>query len=167
MVLKTKELQKAEERASFLEKELRKARAMEGKYAGGLIEDPQVIPFFKDEVRGVLIETLKEKLKNVSSGSYTRKRMVLEKVLEENEYDSSKREELIERLKNAFNGYRNMTGAMRLELQKMGFSITEEGKHYKLFIEGDEGGISVTLPKTSGDSRAGKNIFSDIKSTFF
>ncbi len=69
----------------------------------------------------------------------------------------TKRNELKEILK----GYRSMTKATKDGLVRLGFSITEEGKHYKLVYMQDER-YGFTLPKTGSDHRGGMNAVSDI-----
>lgn len=41
-------------------------------------------------------------------------------------------EERRQRVKNLFKGYKNHTGAMSQELQRLGIETTEDGMHYKL-----------------------------------
>ena len=59
-------------------------------------------------------------------------------------------------MKALFKGYKNLTGAMRQELQSLGFEITEAGKHYKLTYRGDQR-YMVTVGKTPSDNRSGSN----------
>lgn len=59
-----------------------------------------------------------------------------------------------------------MTNSLRRELEKLGFDITEEGKHYKLFYYGDHR-YFFTLAKTPSDWRAGKNNFSQMTKVLY
>ena len=54
-----------------------------------------------------------------------------------------------------------MSSTMRQELQKVGFEITEEGKHYRLTYYGDSR-YKTTIAKTGSDWREGKNIAATI-----
>jgi hypothetical protein len=69
-------------------------------------------------------------------------------------------------VKAALRAYKSMDAKTRSALGSLGFSITEDGKHYKAVFRGDPR-YMFTLPKTSGDHRAGKNAASDITSTLF
>jgi hypothetical protein len=53
-----------------------------------------------------------------------------------------------------------MDAKTRRELESMGFSISEAGKHYKLVFHEDERYMLV-LPKTGSDHRGGLNSASD------
>jgi hypothetical protein len=119
---------------------------------------------YDGEVKRVVMDTLQKKLNN--SGEKTRRNYILEEVVKSNSVEDISKSR-IERLRVMFKKYRGLTGPMRRELQQMGFSITEDGKHHKLFLTGQEGGICVTIPKTPGDKRTGKNVYSDIIRTFF
>ncbi|GMU46359.1 MAG: hypothetical protein AMXMBFR26_11410 [Porticoccaceae bacterium] len=55
---------------------------------------------------------------------------------------------------------------MRRGLEEMGFSITEEGKHYKLTFQDDDR-YTFTLPKSGSDHRGGLNAASDIGRLLF
>jgi ribonuclease BN (tRNA processing enzyme) len=50
---------------------------------------------------------------------------------------------------------------MRKKLEKYGFTITEEGKHYRLTYHGDHR-YSTTIAKTGSDNREGMNIATEI-----
>lgn len=85
----------------------------------------------------------------------TRKADVLEEILENNTYYHLG-EERKQRVKALFKGYKNFTGAMQQELMRLGFEITEAGKHYKITYCGDQR-CMVTVGKTSNDNRSGSN----------
>ena len=59
-----------------------------------------------------------------------------------------------------------MDNKTRSALTRLGFDLSEDGKHYKAVFHGDPR-YMFTLPKTSSDHRAGLNIFSDIKNKLF
>ncbi len=62
-------------------------------------------------------------------------------------------------IKAMFKGYRSMTKSMRRQLLGLGFSIDEDGKHYKIFYSDDKSRF-YTLSKTASDCRTGKNFAS-------
>lgn len=69
-------------------------------------------------------------------------------------------------LKALLKGYTSMTKNIRDGLIRMGFSIGEDGKHYKLTYMQDER-YGFTLPKTGSDHRGGMNAVSDIAKRIF
>ena len=75
---------------------------------------------------------------------------------------TDKRGEVEETIKRLFNDYTHLSGPMRKDLLRLGFSIQEEGKHYKIAFANDPHSPSVTFPKTPGDCRSGKNAASEI-----
>ena len=95
----------------------------------------------------------------------SRRSVVFGDILESNQIQGQ-REELLAELKELLRGYRSMSSATRGSLEKIGFSISEDGKHYKLIFMGDER-FTIVLPKTSSDHRSGLNAFSDLKRQLF
>lgn len=64
-------------------------------------------------------------------------------------------------LKQLFKCYKKMDKKTRSQLNKLGFLISEEGKHYKItHLSNDR--TTVTLGKTVSDFRAGRNIARDL-----
>jgi hypothetical protein len=64
-------------------------------------------------------------------------------------------------IKVMFKGYRSMTKSLRHRLKGLGFSIYEDGAHYKLFYSDDTSRF-YTLSKTASDYRTGKNFASQL-----
>ena len=109
--------------------------------------------FYHGEIRDMVLGTLDDAL--VATEKATRKADVLADILENNTYYHLS-EERKKRIKDLFKGYKNLTGAMRQELQSLGFEITEAGKHYKVTYGGDQR-YMVTVGKTPSDNRSGSN----------
>ena len=109
--------------------------------------------FYQGEIRDMVLGTLDEAL--AATEKATRKADVLEDILENNPYYHLS-DERKQRIKALFKGYKNLTGAMRQELQSLGFEITEAGKHYKITYGGDQR-YMVTVGKTPSDNRSGSN----------
>lgn len=64
-------------------------------------------------------------------------------------------------LKEALRQYRSMDRDTRKELERLGFTITEDGKHYKaVYMQDDR--YTFAIPKSGGDFRGGLNAASDI-----
>lgn len=109
--------------------------------------------FYQGEIRDMILSALEEALSATEKG--TRKADVLEDILDTNLcYHLA--EERKQRIKAIFKGYKNLTGAIRQELQSLGFEITEAGKHYKITYRGDQR-YMVTVGKTPSDNRSGNN----------
>ena len=53
-------------------------------------------------------------------------------------------------------GYDGMSGKLRQQLTSLGFTVTEDGKHYKLTYYGDERYV-FSFAKSPSDFRSGKN----------
>lgn len=114
--------------------------------------------FFQGEIKEMILSAIAEKLKNTTPK--TRKHDVLSDILQKNEFEgvAEKRADVI---KTLLNGYKNMTSSVRQTLLDLGFTITEEGKHYRLTYFGDNR-YKTTIAKTGSDHREGKNIAATI-----
>ncbi|MEW6692370.1 MAG: hypothetical protein AB1340_06010 [Pseudomonadota bacterium] len=100
-----------------------------------------------------------------STEPHSRRRMVLEDMIEANTQEGQ-RESILSSLKEVLRSYTAMNGTIRSELERLGFEISEEGKHYKLSFRGDKR-YPFILPKTGSDHRGGLNAFSDLKKRLF
>lgn len=60
-------------------------------------------------------------------------------------------------LKSVFRGYRHLTRAMRQELHRLGFTVRDDGAHYKVFFGRDDQ-HPVSLSRSASDWRAGEAI---------
>jgi|GEM_PF-2646763 hypothetical protein len=65
---------------------------------------------------------------------------------------------LLVQLKKLFTGYRTLTSKLRKQLKRMGFIVTEKGKHYRIYREDNVHGPFVPFAKTGSDNREGINI---------
>lgn len=114
--------------------------------------------FFPNEIKLIVFDALKDALPKYATG--TRRRDVLMDIISNNNCQNI----LVERaeeLKVLLKGYKNVSGSMKRTLQDIGFTITEDGKHYKLTYFGD-GRYMVTLGKTPSDGRSGLNTATTI-----
>ena len=59
-----------------------------------------------------------------------------------------------------------MEARTRRGLEEMGFSISDDGKHYKLVFQGDDR-YTFTLAKSGSDHRGGLNAAGDIARLLF
>ena len=108
---------------------------------------------YPGEVRDILLEILTAAKNNVPPDS--RKMDVLRDVLRSNPYEKLSRKRA-EQIKALLRDFRGITKRLRQSLVDLGFSITEDGKHYKITFCGDNRYVSI-LAKTPSDNRSGKN----------
>ena len=148
---KVEELMRANEALQYENQGLR--AKYEGTSAAPLLYLGDEEEFYQGEIRDMVLSALNEMLSATEKA--TRKSDVLEDILDNNPYYHLA-DERKQRVKTLFKGYKNLTGAMRQELQSLGFEITEAGKHYKLTYHGDPR-YMVTVGKTPSDNRSGSN----------
>ncbi len=109
--------------------------------------------FYQGEIRDIILSAIAEKLKNTQPGS--RRQHILADILERNAYEGLA-DKRAEELKKLLTGYKTMSSTTRQALLDFGFTITEEGKHYRLTYYGDTR-YKTTLAKTGSDVREGMN----------
>ncbi len=113
--------------------------------------------FFPGEIKDIVLCALEDAVKDKSK---SRRIDVLRDVIRNNNHehllDNRARE-----LKNKLRGYKSMSGSLRRYLEGLGFSITEDGKHYRLTYRGDAR-YHTTLSKTPSDHRESENIAAQI-----
>ncbi len=119
--------------------------------------------FFDGEVGEIIKDALDESSSRVVENS--RRQHVISSVA--NSITSMKiLTEKRDKLKKTLRKYTSMTKNVRADLEKLGFSITEEGKHYKLIYMEDER-YTFPLPKSGSDHRGGLNAASDISKRIY
>lgn len=134
-----------------------------------LTEDVAVIylgvedEFFPGEIKEMILEAVDEKLKNTAPKS--RRHDVLSDIIQKNGFEGTA-EKRANSVKILLKDYRTMSGTLRQALMDLGFTITEDGKHYRLTYYGD-GRYKTTVSKTASDHREGKNIASTIIKNMF
>ena len=109
--------------------------------------------FYPGEIKDLILAALSESL---SGGQEkTRRHDVVKDIIRHNDYQKIS-EARSEEVKNLLKSYDGMTSPIRQALEKMGFTITEDGKHYKLTYYGDDR-YQTIFSKTPSDFRTGKN----------
>ena len=111
--------------------------------------------FFPGEIRDYVISVLNDVMKRQVVEKNTRKADILNDLLLTNIQDDviRKRQETVKKL---LKGYDGMSGKLRQQLTSLGFTVTEDGKHYKLTYYGDERYV-FSFAKSPSDFRSGKN----------
>lgn len=118
---------------------------------------------YQGEMLNIILDSLESTSSSCESGS--RRKAVIDDLIAANG-QPSEREEIIRDLKSVLKQYKSMSAHCRSVLERLGFSILEDGKHYKLVFREDER-FPVALAKTCGDTRSGINTVSDIKRKLF
>lgn len=161
---KDQRLEDAEKEIQRLHNELRKYEARAGTASGGLLRLGRERDVYPNEVLCILLDAIEDAATRVPEDS--RRQHVLTSVLEANKLDGSPLEAHREQLKKLLRGMTTIDGKMRRDLEDMGFSISEDGKHFKLVFQGDDR-YTYTLPKSGSDWRGGLNAASDIARLLF
>lgn len=161
---KDQRLEDAEKEIQRLHNELRKFEARSGTASGGMLRPSRERDFYPNETIGMLLDAIEDAASRVPQDS--RRQHVLTSILDANKLDNSRIEGHREHLKTLLRGMSTITGKMRRELEEMGFSIFEDGKHFKLVFQGDDR-YTYTLPKSGSDWRGGLNAASDIARLLF
>jgi hypothetical protein len=119
--------------------------------------------FYPGEFREIILEALAEARAGMESDR--RRRHVLDAVTgidDDRDLARTKREEI----KKALRGYTALDRTVQDSLGSLGFSLYQDGKHYKAVFKDDER-YMFTLAKTPSDHRAGLNSASDISKRLF
>lgn len=151
----------AEQEISRLHAEIRRLESANQSSATGVIVPGKEQDLYPNEIRDIVVAALQEASRSAHQNS--RREHVLNDLLVANTL-SGQGEKLENEIKSLFKTYRDMDTRTRSALERLGFVITEDGKHYKMVFQGD-GRYTFALAKTSSDHRAGKNIASDINNT--
>ena len=114
----------------------------------------------KELYAGEIKEILVDILSGVSLNEGSRRKDIISDLLKANVIKPTIKDRH-NRLKAAFNDYRDLNTDLRNELEELGFEISSEGKHHKLTYYGDSR-YQTTLAKTSSDYRSGMNAVSVI-----
>ncbi|WKL69678.1 hypothetical protein Q1Z72_13785 [Pseudomonas qingdaonensis] len=143
---------------------IRHSESMRPVQGGILIDSGDEDDYFEGEILSVILDALDDYLKK-STHSGSRRQHLLESILDSNEY-SGLHEQKSRSLKEALRGYREMNKKVRDVFEELGFSLTNEGKHWKLMYQDDDR-YTYVLPKTGSDHRGGLNAGADIANIVF
>lgn len=115
--------------------------------------------FFEGEIKELILDCLDEYRKQHTNEK--RRNDVIKDILESNDWQKNAKKKQAT-LKQILKGYSSMSGTMRKDLEELGFTITEDGKHYKLTYYQDNR-YTATMAKTGSDYRGGSNLTSSIR----
>lgn len=123
-----------------------------------LIRRAKETDFIENEAITLIISILKERAQQEQENS--RRHHIIEDIINSNKIKDC-RDELRGYIKNILKSYDGLDQPTRSEFRKIGFSIEEDGKHYKITYNSDDR-YKFTLSKTPSDHRGGQNLASDI-----
>lgn len=139
---------------------------LQGLHAARRSDDPlsngTETDLFPGERAEVIQNALRTALENTEEGS--RQRHILEDLLPEE--PTRLREEFADQLKSTLQGKMNIGSTEINELEKLGFGVTDEGKHYKAVFRNDPR-YTFTMHKTASDHRGPKNLVGLINRRLF
>lgn len=156
-------IQDAEREISRLQAEVRKLESNVSSTTGITLQLGKEQDFFPNEIQQVVRDAIDGAQEHVPNDS--RRAHILHAIVE-NTPRTDAAKEYKEILKETLRAYRTMDGKTRKVLENMGFSISEEGKHYKLVFQNDDR-YTFTLSKSGSDHRGGLNAASDIAKRLF
>lgn len=119
---------------------------------------------YPNEIAAILLDAIKKAVDLVPADS--RRKHVLLSIIKANTLEEDPLASRHEKLKRLLRGMRHVDGKLRRRLEDIGFSITEDGKHYKLVFQGDDR-YTFTLPKSGSDWRGGLNAATNIAKLLF
>ena len=164
LAAKAQQIGNAEKEISRLRAELRIHQARLPTGTASLLRMGGEQEFYQNEVFGIVRDAIEDASTRVSDDS--RRRHVLASVLHANPVREDLATPMREEPKQLLRGSRGVDAKVRHGLEEMGFSIAEDGKHYKLVYQGDDR-YTFTLPKSGSDRRGGLNAARDIGRLLF
>lgn len=163
LAAKQARVDEAGEEIARLTAEIRRLSAATQSSSSGLIQRGAEQDLYQHEIADIVIDALADASRLARDGS--RRQHVLQDLTKANSA-SGARQALEEEIKNLLKTYQDMDSKTRTALTRLGFDLSDDGKHYKAVFQGD-GRYTFSLSKTSSDHRAGKNLASDINNAIF
>lgn len=160
---KGERINEAEQEIGRLTAELRRYGSGSQSSATGLVAAGKEQDLYEGEIRDIVILALQDSLRNLCDDS--RRQHVILDLIQHN-HVTGKATAFEEEIKSIFKSYVDMDAKTRTGLARLGFDVSEDGKHYKAVFQGD-GRYTFSISKTSSDHRAGKNMASDINNKLF
>jgi hypothetical protein len=160
---KDKKLKDAETEIARLGDEIRQFEGQKFIESGVTLSAGQELDMYNGEIADIVRDALQDAASRVQADS--RREHVLKAILEGLPLAETSRRQR-EELKELLRDYRSMDRKIRKGLENLGFTIKEEGKHFKLTFHGDDR-YTFALPKSGGDRRGGLNSASDISKRLF
>lgn len=142
--------------------------AIKNKRANGdnaLLQYGKERDLYDDEILSFTRKILEYALKN-QTHEKSRQQHILQDLLHTNPLPHDLRAEKEKMLDQTMKTYSRMDNATRQKLEEIGFSISENGAHYKLLFMNDTR-YTATAPKSGSDHKGGKNFARDVSNILF
>jgi hypothetical protein len=150
--------QRAEARNIYLEEAIRGLQEREMARGDVMFVAGKEQEFYPGELKDAVLRTLQEDAGNISHGS--RRETLLNDFLAANT-PSDTGDQLEAAIKDILSKTDRVGPTEVKKFETLGFTVTDDGKHYKAVFE-DDPRLTFTIFKTASDHRAGKNLASDI-----
>ncbi len=131
---------------------------------GILINTGDEEDYFESEIQDVALLAIKDYIAK-STRENSRRAHILNAILSNN-LITDLHEQKTKSLKDVLRGYRDMSKKIKDTFEELGFSITAEGKHWKITYQEDDR-YTYVLPKSGSDHRGGLNAAADISNIVF
>lgn len=131
--------------------------------ADNFLKKPSSPEFCDDEIRDFILELVSRALKDIPAGEECRRRELCEAILSVNR-ESGERARLRDSADEILKDWKAQESQIA-SLEKLGFTITQGRKHYKL--RRGKAGYFVTLTASPSDHRGGANSVSEFNRKFF
>ncbi|WP_157356535.1 hypothetical protein [Pseudomonas sp. CBZ-4] len=156
---KTENIQALNREIDRLSALLRTREAKTPVQGGILIDTGDEDDYFNDEILAIALHAFKDYAqKGVHPNS--RREHVLKAIINSNTA-SNAHEQRTKSLKEVLRDYRDMNKKVKTTFEGLGFSISADGKHWKVTYQDDER-YTYILPKSGSDYRGGLNAAADI-----
>lgn len=117
-------------------------------------EEPNLYDSERNDLLYSILSQVQSKF-DVNSRGY----IIIQSLLEANPY-VGECSRIMSEVRNVFSGDGKLTSAKKSQLKSAGFSVQEEGPHYKVIFHDER--YMFTVSKSPSDHREGKNMISDI-----
>lgn len=157
--------ERAEAKNKQLHLALQQAQAKAAASQSGILSLGKEQEFYSGEFLDALLATIEEDLEGVSSES--RRAIILSDILSANKTRRTGTPEICsQRIKECLSTAQQITSREINSLTSIGFTITDDGKHYKMIFAEDPR-FTFSAYKTASDHRSGKNLASQIIKRLF
>ena len=116
--------------------------------------------FYPGEASDLLLSILSQVKNNYPDDSHAY--MLIDSILSANK-NTEINKQMLESLRTIMYSGQDLNKSSKADLRRLGFTITEDGTHYKLRYK-DDNRFQFSMSKTSSDIRAFKNLFSELSS---
>jgi len=162
LAAKSQQLEEAELEIKRLNAEIRKYETRSPIGSGVALRTGREQDLYPGEITGFVLDALRDAVPRTLSDS--RRQHVLTAITASNE-SSDQGTKIREALKNLLRGMTRVDPKVRRGLERLGFTASDDGKHWKVVFQGDDR-YTFALPKSGSDSRGGLNAANDIARLF-